>query len=149
MSATVDKRPTSSKPVATQYGRDFVLEREIDFSVTANNLAQNATMALWDIPADTIITDAFIEVTTVSSDVTDIDLGCSTDGSTAADLIDGATLANLGYVTNGTVLPAGYNAAQQVVVTNKDANTMDAAKVRFIIKGFYAGANASAAPVND
>jgi len=133
MAATVDKRPTSSKAVATQYGDIYTLEREIDFAVVANNLAQNETMALWDLPADTAVVGAFIEIVTVSPDVTDVDLGCSTDGSTAADLIDGITLASQAYLTNGTWLPAAYIVAEQVVLTNKDANTMDACKLRFIL----------------
>jgi len=138
MAATVDNRPTSSNADAGQYGVQFMLEASVDFTVTANQLAQNETMALFDLPADTIVTQAFIEVETVDSDITDVDLGCSTDGSTAADLIDGATLAATGYVTNGTYLPAGYDAAQQVVLTNKDADTLNGAKIRVVLICFDA-----------
>jgi len=133
MAATVNNRPTSSKATWQRTGESYRLQQTINFVTTANQLAQNETMALFDIPADTIIEQAFIEITTAQATVTDVDLGCSTDGSTAADLIDGATLAATGYVTNGTYLPAGYNAAQQVVLTNKDAQTIATAVIRVIV----------------
>jgi len=133
MAATVNNRPTSSKAKWQQTGEAYRLQQTINFTTTANQLAQNQTMALFDIPADTAIDFAWIEVTTADTDVTDVDLGCSTDGSTAADLIDGATLATTGYKTNGTYLPPAYNAAQQVVLTNKDADTINQAVIRVIV----------------
>ena len=98
MAATVNNRPDSSKAPFDEYGRAFVLKTDvIDFTVAANQLAQNETMAVLDIDADVIIENAMIEVLTADTDVTDVDIGTSADGSTAANLGDGLTLATTGY----------------------------------------------------
>ena len=133
MASTVDNRPTSSLPKWQQTGESFRLQQTIDFTTTANQLAQNETMSLFDLPADTAVEFAWIEITTVQATISDVDLGCSTDGSAAADLIDGATLAATAYVTNGTYKPAAYNAAELVVLTNKDTETLNEAIVRIIV----------------
>jgi len=133
MAATVDNRPTSSKPQASDVGKEYILSQTVAFTTTANQLAQNETMALFDIPANTMVSAAWIKVTTADTDITDVDLGVSTDGSTNATLIDGATLATTGYKTNGTYLPIAVTAANQVVLTNKDADTINGAVITVVI----------------
>jgi len=133
MAADVNLRPTSSKAVAGEYGKFYMLEIDVDFTVTANQLAQNEVMALFDIPADTLILHGSIEVTTADTDVSDMNLGCSTDGSTANDIIDAADVSSTGYKVNGTYLPSMYNAAQQVTLTNIDTDTINEAIIRVIL----------------
>ena len=133
MASTVDNRPTSSQATWQRTGEPYRLQQTVSFVTTANQLAQNETMSLFDLPADTAVDFAWLEITTADTDVTDVDLGCSTDGSAAADLIDGATLAATAYVTNGTYKPAAYNAAELVVLTNKDTETLNEAIVRIIV----------------
>ena len=135
MAADVNLRPTSSKADAGDYGKAFVLTADVDFTVTANQLAQNETMALFDIPADTAVENAVIEVVTADADVTDVNLGMSADGSTDDTLIDGATLATTGYKRGGANADLGQvtAAAMQLVLTNIDADTINEAVIKVIV----------------
>jgi hypothetical protein len=135
MAATVDNRPDSSNPVATEFGKGAILKVDVDFSATGNSLAQNETMALLDIPADTIIEQAYIKVGTAQSGITDVDVGISTDGSTDATLVDGVTLATVGYKSGGTsaVTPQAVGAASQLVLTNKVSTTISTAAITVIL----------------
>ena len=135
MAATIDKRPASSKAVATQYGKTFLLETTVDFTNPDNQLAQNETMALFDIAPGIVVNQAFLEVITPDGDIGDVDLGCSVDGSTAAELLDGATLVAEGYVGSTTYAPKIYNEARQVVLTNNSPVALDEAVVRVIVLG--------------
>jgi hypothetical protein len=135
MAATVNNRPTSSKATSLQYGMEYMLETTIDFSVTANNLAQNETMALLDIPADVLVKRCLVEVITEEADITDINVSISADGSTETSIIaDALDISSTGYKQNATLMyVAPSTSATQLIVKNIDANTMDAAKLRFII----------------
>lgn len=135
MAATVDKRPTTSKAQFDKYGRAFVLESDIiDFTVSANQLAQNETMAVFDLDADVIIENAMVEVLTADTDVTDVDLGTSTDGSTASNLGDGLTLGTTGYKREAAAdFGVATASAVQVVFTNIDSDTINQAKIRVLL----------------
>ena len=90
MASTVDNRPTSSLPVFSRVGKSgYSVSASIDFSVAANNLAQNETMSIFDIPAHSNIEWAKVYVSTADTDITTVDLGFSTDGSTSDILLDG------------------------------------------------------------
>lgn len=131
MAATVDNRPTSSKPNWQQVGEMRRYEIDVDFTETANQLAQNETMALLDIEADKRV-HALIKVVTADTDITDVDLGLSSAGATAADLADGVTFASAAYVENATLLYVNTSEAKQLVLTNKDAQTINQAVIKVI-----------------
>lgn len=81
--------------------RQFTLVYEIDFSVTANNMAQNDVMVLADdLPLGLQINGIIIEVTTAQATITDIDVGLDSTAThvTSDNLIDGASLAATGWV---------------------------------------------------
>jgi len=135
MAATVDIRPTITAASFLDVGKAYKLEKEIDFATASNQLAQNETMAIFDIPADVIIERAMIKVLTADTDVTDVNLGISTDGSTDDTLVDGATLGTTGYKLGGTnaVLGQVTAASNQLVLTNIDADTINGAKIEVIV----------------
>ena len=131
MASTVDK---SASYEFNSYAKGNMLslfDMEIDFSATGNSLAQNETMSLTVLPAGVIVLGAEIKVVTAQSDVTDIDLGMHTSGSTDASLIDGVSAATTGYVfTAGIAAAIPVTADTYLVLTNKDAQTLATAKIR-------------------
>jgi len=130
MAATVNNRPTSSAASFMQHKDLYTLERTVDFSATGMSLVQNATMALLDIPADSMFLAASIKVTTAQGDISDVDLGVSTTGATDDSLIDGATFATTGIKGCAATGIAVFNAADtQLVLTNLDAQTLASAVV--------------------
>lgn len=134
MASTKNARATYT---ASPYDDKGWVSASIAFTTTANQLAQNETMALFDIPAYAIIEDAFLNVRTADTDVTDVDLGISTDGSTNDTLVDGASLATTGTKRGGTnaVVSQKVGAtAVQVVLTNKDSDTINGAVVEVWVK---------------
>ncbi len=133
MAATVDNRPTGNDVTFRSLQKHHQERIEIDFSVTANNLAQNETMALLNIPAGIRVRSAGLYVETDQDDITDVDLGLATDGTTDNSLIDGATLAETGYV-EGECSDTLVTAATQLVFTNIDANDLDEAKVHVLVE---------------
>jgi len=133
MAATVDNRPTSSKAALTEYGKSYQLVADVNFVTTANQLAQNETMALFDLPINTLIEYAGIQVVTADTDVSDVDLGVSATGATDATLIDGATLATAGWKQDATPDPVVTSAATQVTLTNKDADTINEAVIKVVL----------------
>jgi hypothetical protein len=140
MAATVNIRPTNSDGLVQTALQDKVWETKIDFSTTGYALAQNETMAIWDLPAGVQVEGAKLYVDTAQATITDVDLGVSTDGSTDDGLVDGASLAAAsvyksgGTNATGAVFPLDVDAASQVVFTNKDAQTLNSAVVNVIIK---------------
>lgn len=123
--------------------KHFVLKREVDFTVTANQLVNTGTMALFDIPAYVLVREVFIVVKTADADVTTVDVGSySTAGVAVAatGFMDDATLATTGIkrdvaggtyaITDGT---AGYVAAADwaIGLYNADADTINEAVVEF------------------
>ncbi len=127
--------------------RHVCLTRKVDFTETANQLIQTATMGLFLVPAYVLIEEVLILVTTADADITDVDIGrYSTAGVVAAvdAFVDGATLAATGLVrdlagetysrTDGT---AGYmgEAAWAIGLINNDADTLNGAVVKFIALG--------------
>jgi len=130
MAATVNNRPTSSAASFMQHKDLYTLERSVDFSATGMSLVQNATMALQDIPADSMFLAASIKVTTAQGDISDVDLGVSTTGATDDSLIDGATFATTGIKGCAATGIAVFNDADtQLVLTNLDAQTLASAVV--------------------
>lgn len=130
------------------FGKSFVLKRTVDFTDTDNQLAQNAIMALFHIPAYVKVREVLMRVTTADTDITTVELGgYSRSGTTITEIdLDGfgvnATLAATGYVAmdvDAVYNPAGtggrgYVATSDwyVTVKNTDANTLDEAVVEFI-----------------
>lgn len=125
-------------------GKLYVLQKYVDFSVTANNLAQNETMCLFHIPAGVLAREVGMWVITADADVSDVDIGYATTSGTVAEadsFVDGATLAATGWIRdvlgetfsfNGT---AGfvYTAEWDIVLTNKDTDTINGAKILFYV----------------
>jgi len=117
-------------------GKLFVFDHYLDFTDTDLQLAQNETMSLTLFPVGTIILAAQIKVETADTDVIDVDLGYTTNGATGAQLIDGVTLATTGYkFTAGIAAALPITTASYLVLTNKDASTIDEAKIRVIVIG--------------
>lgn len=142
MAFTVDKTSGDGYALPRDgQGKTFVLEKEVDFSLAANQLAQTEIMALFKIPADVLVQEVLMEVLTADTDVTDVDIGSFTTAevAVAADgFVDGGTLASLGYVrdVSGETYspPTGYISTGDWIVglTNNDANAINEAKVRFL-----------------
>ena len=116
------------------YGRNLV-SFEIDFSATDMSLAQNEVMGIVDIPAGCIIYGGFMKVETAEAEITDIDIGVSTGAATDATLADGISMASTGYVAFNNVTSGGVytTAASELVLTNKDAQTLNSAKIEIIL----------------
>ena len=137
MAATIDNRPTSSLASNLNTGILQWREVDVDFTVTANQLVQNGTMSLLDIALGEVVLAAFINVVTADADVSDVDLGLETGGATNDTLIDAATLASTGIKSAGAnaVLPnyLACAAATQLVLTNKDADTINEAIIKVSI----------------
>lgn len=132
MSATIDNRPVSSIPGFQDYQKNAVVVIDIDFSADGNALVTDETMAILDVPEDTKV-KAHVKVITADSNITDFDIGLSTDGAAAADLIDGGSLAAAGYVAGSSeVLTA---ADKQLVITNKTADkSCGNAQIRVVVE---------------
>jgi hypothetical protein len=123
--------------------KDVVLRKRVDFTVAANQLAQNEVMALFKIPAFVLVEEVFMVVRTADADVTDVDIGSFTEagvGVAADGFMDGLSLAALGLIRDlagETYSPqdqtAGYMGTSDWVVgfTNKDAQALDGAVVDF------------------
>jgi len=134
MAATIDNRPTSSLASNLHTGILQWREVDVDFTVAANQLANAETMSLLDIAAGEVVLAAFIDVDTADADITDVDLGLSSDGTTDDTLVDGADISSTGIKSGGTnaVAPnyTAAGAAMQLVLTNNDAQTIDAAVIK-------------------
>lgn len=118
---------------------------EIDFTKSGWDLEQNQIMEICAIPAGAVIKSAFVKVNTAQSDVTDVDIGVTTGTSTVANIFDGISMASTGYIAanNLTVTNGGtyQTAASKLLITNKDANTLNTAKIKVGLEvGFFVDA---------
>ena len=126
-------------------GKDkyFVMKKRVDFTESANQLANAKSMGLFDIPAYVLVEEVFMVVRTADADITDVDIGrYSTAGVVASvdGFVDGATLAATGLVRDlagetyskqdGTF---GYMGTSDwaIGLYNNDAQTIDEAVVDF------------------
>lgn len=135
MAATVDLTALNALD-AFSAGKFFVFKKRINFADSGMSLIQNATMSLCDIAAGVILLAAEIKVITAQSDVTDVDLGVHASGATDATLIDGVSMATTGYVfTAGIAAAIPQTAAVELVLTNKDAQTLATAVIEVIVVG--------------
>jgi hypothetical protein len=138
MASTHDLRPTvDGNAWQNSAGRFQTKVFEIDFAndFTAG-VAQNETVNLMTLPVCCTILSAKLYVETAQSTITDVDVGYSTDGSTNAALIDGATLATASvYDDGGTSLTAmvPLTAQNYLVFTNKDAQTITTAVIKIFV----------------
>jgi hypothetical protein len=120
---------------------------EIDFTIAANQLAQNKTMAVMRIPAGVLIEEVMILVKTVDANITNVDAGPFTASTEAvigsADaFIDNATLASTGLKRDfdETYSPVGGTnglycvADTDIVLTNIEAATINEAVIDVIAK---------------
>ncbi len=142
------KDPTASDgyavPVDGVVGKQFQMNRRVDFRLSANQLAQNEIMALFKVPTGVLVEEVIPYVETADADVTDFDIGSFTTAgvAVAADgFLDGASLASAGAVRDlagetysrqdGT---AGYCSTSNWIIglTNKDADTLNGAVVNFV-----------------
>ncbi len=126
--------------------KEFLLKKRIDFRLSANQLAQNEIMGIFEIPGNVLVEEVLLNVITADADVSDVDVGSfSTAGvAVAADgFIDGADVSTGGVkrdiadetysLTNGT---GGYVASAnwKIGLTNKDAQALDAAVIDVIAR---------------
>lgn len=139
MTITRDLSGTFSSVRGSKGARQvFVNTFEVDFSDTDMSLAQNEVMEICVVPAGTLVLSAGLYVVTAETEITDVDLGVSTDANTSANLIDGVSLASTGYVAGNVDLSATgggvwVTAESKLKLTNKDAQTLNAAKVKVIL----------------
>ena len=70
--------------------KHYVLEGTFDFSVAANNAAQNDTVTLFEVAADQLCTGVSVKVTTVEDGTATIDIGLT--GGTVDLFINGADI---------------------------------------------------------
>jgi len=128
-------------------GRVFVAKKRVDFTATANNLANAKRMAIMNLPANAWIISAYMKVITANTGVTDVDLGLFTTAAVEIDqdgLLDGATLETAGFVTTPrgeldiliTTTGVGYLATTASVLTlyNNDATSVTLAVVDFFVQ---------------
>ncbi len=119
----------SFNPPATGANRVTVMRIPIDFTELGITLAQNEIMSIGKVKDGMLFLAQSIEVVRAQSDISDVDLGISTDGSTAAGWHDGFTIASVDKCINGSVTPAWITADNYIVLTNKDAQTISSAKI--------------------
>ena len=66
--------------------KHFVIQKTVDFSVTANNLANTATMGLFTIPGGVLVEEVIIRVDHLSdADSDDINIGSYSTAGVAVD----------------------------------------------------------------
>jgi len=115
------------------------LERRIDFSATGMALIEDATMALLDIPEGSIVLGSMVKVNTAQATITSIDLGLSATGANNTGLQSTIDVSTVGWKSD-TDLPASpipVTADTQLVVTNQDAQTLNAADMTFVVLVSY------------
>ena len=123
--------------------RHFIMHRRVDFTETANQLAQTETMGLFQVPPYVLVEEVIMIVRTADADVSDVDIGrYSTAGVVAAvdAFVDGATIAATGCIRDlagetyskqdGTVGYMGA-AAWTIGLINNDADTINEAVIDF------------------
>ncbi len=139
MAATYNLRKTYSQP---QCSKDMhTLEFEIDSTDTtiygASGISTSEVVALYDIPAGSVILAAQLLVTTAQSTITDVDVGVHASGSADASLLDGVSLASTAYVgaNSSTIMnqPEIVNSAKQLVFVNNDTQSITTGKCKVII----------------
>ena len=116
----------------------FLSSFEIDFSASGMSLAQNEIMRICTVSAGLVVLSAAVYVVTAETEITDIDIGITTGTTTSANLIDGITLASTGWVAGNVDLSATgggvwATADSNILLTNKDSNTLDAAKIKVVL----------------
>lgn len=136
-------------------GRDkhFVIKKEVDFSVAANNLTTNQIMALMTIPGGVLVREVVVKITTsADSDTTTYDIGTFSTAAVAIDahgfhyaqnpysatvpayVRDTAVDTHAIYApTDGT---AGFVQADDWVLgfTNTDTQTLDNGVIEFMVE---------------
>lgn len=132
MAADVDIRTDISAPDHSRVGEQYRIEIPVDFTTSSNQLAQNEVMSLYTVPQDSLITYAGIKVTTADADVSDMNLGISTDGATDNSLIDALDPSATGWEVSAN-LSVECTADSQIVLTNIDADTIDEAVIRVVV----------------
>ena len=134
----VDATPTNSKPVWTNVGKSYILDSvTVDFSVAGNDLTNGQIMDIYDIPANTVVEWAVMNVTTADADVSDVDLGVAATGVTALDLIQAGDVSSavmVGGAAAETPIVIVGSTAEVVTLTNQDAQALNAAVIQFIVK---------------
>lgn len=117
--------------------KTYIASYEIDFSTTGYDLAQNEIMKIATIPAGTVIASAMVKVLTAEAEITDVDIGVGTT-TTVANIFDGISMASTGWLAanNLTTTYGGtYQTTESALLfTNKDAQTLDTAKIVVIIE---------------
>jgi hypothetical protein len=97
---------------------------ELDFSVTANNLAQNKTIRILKQPANTRLSKLFYAVRTVEGATATIDIGIGDD--IADGLVDGG---DANAATLAVSHPALDVVSADTWITLTARNALDAAKI--------------------
>jgi hypothetical protein len=126
-----------------------VMRRRVDFSVTANNLAQNKIVSIFKVPADCVVLKFGMKVVTVDADIatsgtlgvyTETAAGVITEVDADGYSVTGQIMSVLGYVAtdlDAALAMGGADslhpmAANSVLTfTNIDSDTINAAVVDF------------------
>ena len=93
-----------------------------DTSKFLTGIASAETVSLFKLPAGSQVLSSQIKVITGETGITDVDLGLSTDGSTNASLIDGATIAVSGTFVAKQTAVVPVNTEKYLVFTLKAAS---------------------------
>ena len=139
MALTRDKSTTFASTRSWKGSKqNYTASFEIDFSATDMSLAQNEIMRVCVIPAGTAITSFAVKVLTAETEITDVDFGVTTGTTTSATLADGLTFASTGWLAGNVDLSATgggviQTADSNLLITNKDANTLDSAKIQVVL----------------
>lgn len=116
--------------------RFYVLKNVVDFS--DNNVANAETMAIFDLPANTLVMEVLALVTTADTLVSDVDIGIV--GADVDGFQDGVDISSAGWKRQANVgagivyvIPTCYISTSdvQIGIINNDAQTIDDAVVEF------------------
>lgn len=133
--ADIDKTGSISLP-ASGFGKVMVLHNYVDFTVTANQLANTKTMSIFDIPANVAVLYVLVKVATADAHISDVDLGI--EGGTTDGFLDAMDITTTGWKSDvdeaysiAAAAPHISTSDTVVIVTNNDAQTIDEAKIHF------------------
>lgn len=132
--ATVDKTQATGIP-ASGMGKSFVMHNYIDFTVAANQLIQNATVAVFDVPAHILVEKVMMRIVTGDADIETLRVGI--EGGTTDGFIANTDIANPGWVlcplAGAYPAAGGFISTSDAVIfaTNIDTATLNEAKIHF------------------
>jgi hypothetical protein len=134
--ATKDFSSTGICKPAVGLDKFYVMHNYIDFTVTANQLANGETGAIFDIPANTMVLYVLARVATADAQIADTDLGI--EGATTDGFLDAMNITTTGWKTDvdeaysiAAAAPFVSTSNSVVLFTNSGGATLNEAKLHF------------------